>query len=403
MSEINAETDIAPVAAKRSRWVMLTGLFLVVLVFGGAAFAYEYLYGRFYEETEDAYVDGNRVQIGSRINGTVVSIYVDDGDLVEQGQVLIELDPSDAATALEQTKADLASAVRRVRGLFASVDNYRAQVETRKLVQQQARSDYNRRRKLAAAGVLSQETMSHSRDALGEADNALVSAQQQLNSTLALVEGTEISTHPEVLVAAAKLHQAYVNHARTQLVAPVSGYVAQRNVQPGSSVATGQQLMAVIPLDQVWIEANFKETQLRKMKIGQTVEVIADLYGDEVLYEGRIESLGVGTGGAFALLPPQNASGNWIKIIQRVPVRIGLVREELLEHPLRLGMSTRAEVDLHQQDGAVLAAASTGSVRYATDIYEHLDKEANNLAAQLIKANSAGLTNSDVTVVSQAQ
>lgn len=403
MSGINTEAEESPVSAKRSRWMMLSVLLVMVLIGGGAAFAYESLYGRFYEETEDAYVDGNRVQIGSRINGTVVSINVDDGDYVEQGQVLIELDPSDAAIALEQAKADLASAVRQVRGLFASVDNSRAQVETRKLVQQQARSDYNRRRKLAAAGVLSEETMSHSRDALGEADNALISARQQLNSTLALVEGTEVSTHPEVLVATAKLHQAYINHARTHLVAPVSGYVAQRNVQPGGSVATGQPLMAVIPLDQVWIEANFKETQLRKMKIGQTVEVIADLYGDDVLYEGRIESLGVGTGGAFALLPPQNASGNWIKIVQRVPVRIGLSRDELLEHPLRLGMSTRVEVDLHQQDGEVLAKASTESVRYTTDIYEHLDKEANLLAAQLIKANSAGLTKGDGSAVSQVQ
>lgn len=402
MNEDNVTVETRPASAKRSRLMLLSGLFFIVLVIVGSVFAYEHLYGRFYEETEDAYVDGNRVQIGSGINGTVIRINTDDGDYVEQGQVLVELDPSDTAIALEQAKADLATTVREVRGLFSSVDNYRAQLATRELERQQARSDFNRRDKLAAAGVLSQETMAHAQDALGEAENALVIARQQLSSTLALVEGTTIATHPKVQAATAKLHQAFINHARTHLIAPVSGYVAQRSVQPGARVTTGQALMAVIPLDQVWIEANFKETQMRQMQIGQTVDITADLYGSDVHYQGRIESLGVGTGGAFALLPAQNASGNWIKIVQRVPVRIGLQADELQAHPLRLGMSTQVEVDLHQQDGEVLASRVDHSARYATDIYANLLQEADQLAAQLIRANSATITQNTIEM-SQAQ
>jgi len=401
MSEDIEQVEGQPESAKRSRRVLLSSLLLVVLIAGSCVFGYEHFYGRFYEDTEDAYVDGDRVQIGSRITGTVVRINVDDGDYVEQGQVLVQLDPSDKTIALEQAEADLATAVRQVRGLFASVDNYRAQLETRKLQLQQARSDFNRRRKLAASGALSEEAMSHSRDALGEAENALTSARQQLNSTLAPVEGTTIATHPAVQAASAGLHQAYINHARTHLVAPVSGYVAMRNVQPGSRVEPGQPLMAVVPLDQLWISANFKETQMRQMQIGQSVDVIADLYGDEVHYQGRIESLGVGTGGAFSLLPAQNASGNWIKIVQRVPVRIGLHSAELQQHPLRIGMSTQVQVDLRQQGGEVLATTPHLQARYTTDVYEHLIKEADLLAAQLIRDNSSGQSVSVTSGVAQ--
>jgi membrane fusion protein (multidrug efflux system) len=391
MSEAIEQAEKQPESVKKSRRVLLSSLFLMVLVAAAGVFGYEYFYGRFYEDTEDAYVDGDRVQIGSQISGTVVRINVDDGDYVEQGQVLVELDPSDKTIALEKAKADLATAVRQVRGLFASVDNYRAQVKTRKLQLQQARSDFNRRRKLGLAGALSEEAMSHSRDALGEAENALTSAQQQLNSTLALVEGTTVATHPSVQTATAALQQAYINHARTHLVAPVSGYVAMRNVQPGSRIEPGQPLMAVVPLNQLWISANFKETQMSKMQIGQSVDVVADLYGDEVHYQGRIESLGVGTGGAFSLLPAQNASGNWIKIVQRVPVRIGLKSDELQQHPLRIGMSTQVQVDLRLQDGEVLATTPHRQARYTTDVYEHLLQEADLLAAQLIRDNSADL------------
>ncbi|MDO6563666.1 HlyD family efflux transporter periplasmic adaptor subunit [Amphritea sp. 1_MG-2023] len=388
MNDSNAPVESRPASAKRSRLILLSGLFFIVLIIGVSVFAYEHLYGRFYEATEDAYVDGNRVQIGSGINGTVIRINADDGDYVEQGQVLVELDPSDTAIALAAAQADLAATVREVRGLFSSVANHRAQLATRQLERQQAYSDFNRRDKLAAAGVLSQEAMSHSRDALGQTENALIIARQQLSRSQALVEGTSLETHPQVQAARAKLHQAYINHARTHLLAPVSGYVAQRRVQPGARVAAGQALMAVIPLHQVWIEANFKETQMRQMQIGQAVDITADLYGSDVHYQGHIESLGVGTGGAFALLPAQNASGNWIKIVQRVPVRIGLQPEALQTHPLRLGMSTRVEVDLHQQDGDVLARRADPTARYTTDIYDNLLQEADQLATQLIQANS---------------
>lgn len=378
---------------RRHRRKQLFGaLLLTVVVTVAAGYSYHHFHGRYYEETEDAYVDGDQVQIGPLIAGTVTRINVKDGDLVEQGQILVELDPSDTAIALEQAKADLAATVRRVRGLFSDVDSYRAQVETRKVELDQAHSDFERRRKLAAAGAVSQEEMYHARDTLGSAENALTSARQQLSSTLALVEGTTVATHPEVQAVSARLHKAYIDNARTRLAAPVGGYVAKRSVQPGARVEPGAALMAVIPLHRVWVDANFKETQIRQMRIGQPVEVTADLYGKDVEFRGHIESIGVGTGSAFALLPAQNASGNWIKIIQRVPVRIALENEQLQSHPLRLGLSTRVKVDLHRQTGQVLPTRTDMTARYSTDIYDHLVREANRLSEQLIKDNSASLT-----------
>ena len=370
-----------------SRKRLLFGLGAIVVLCSAAIFAYHEFYGRFYEETDDAYVGGNLVQITPQISGTVTRISVDDGDYVEAGQPLVWLDPADTEVAQQSAEANLARIVRQVRGLFSNVDNTKAQVAAQRIAVQQAEADFRRRETLASNGAISREELAHSRDALNSARSALVSAQQQLDSNRALVDDTVVASHPEVQSAAAQLRQAYLNNARSTLVAPVSGYVAKRSVQVGARVQPGASLMAVVPLQDVWVDANFKETQLREMRIGQPVTVEADLYGDEVTYQGHIESLGVGTGSAFSLLPAQNASGNWIKIVQRLPVRIRLDDQALQTHPLRVGLSTTVTVDLHDQSGAQLLTQTPEQARFSTSVYDDTLGKADALIERIIHAN----------------
>jgi membrane fusion protein (multidrug efflux system) len=372
------------------RRMLLISLALVVILAVLGVYLYHLFYGRFHENTDDAYVNGNLVQITPQVTGTVVSIGADDGDYVEQGQVLVRFDPSDSEVALQSAEANLARTVRQVRGLYSTVDSYKAQVASRKTDVERARADFQRRQKLAQGGAISQEELSHARDTLNSAQSALNSAQQQLDTNAALVDETDVASHPDVKAAAAQMRQAYLDEARSSLVAPVSGYVAQRSVQVGSRVQPGTPLMAVVPLEQIWIDANFKETQLRDMRIGQPVEVEADLYGSDVRYRGTVESLGVGTGTAFSLLPAQNASGNWIKIVQRLPVRIRLEQDNLKKHPLRIGLSTDVTVDLHDQDGELLAQKPLTQPRFATDVYERQLAEADALIEQIIQRNAPG-------------
>ncbi|WAJ36175.1 efflux RND transporter periplasmic adaptor subunit [Pseudomonas sp. GOM7] len=381
-SQATSATDNS---GKRKR--LLLGLGAIVVLCSAAVFAYHELYGRFYEETDDAYVGGNLVQITPRITGTVTRIAVDDGDYVEAGQPLVWLDPADTQVALQSAEANLARTVRQVRGLYSNVDSYKAQVASRRIDVQRAQADYQRRVALASKGAISREELAHARDTLNSAQSALVAAQQQLDSNQALVDDTVIASHPEVKSAAAQLRQAFLNNARTTLLAPVSGYVAQRSVQVGSRIQPGAALMAVVPLHDIWVDANFKETQLREMRIGQPVTVEADLYGDDVVYQGHVESLGVGTGSAFSLLPAQNASGNWIKIVQRLPVRIQLDEEALDKHPLRIGLSTTVTVDLHDQSGPQLSTQMPKQARFSTAVYDEPLAEADALIERIIHAN----------------
>ncbi|MCH4878488.1 HlyD family efflux transporter periplasmic adaptor subunit [Pseudomonas sp. TMW22090] len=373
----------------RKRKIMLVLLAIVVILAGAGVWAYHELYGRWNESTDDAYVNGNVVEITPLVTGTVVSIGADDGDLVHEGQVLINFDPNDAEVGLQSAQANLARTVRQVRGLYSNVDGMKAQVNAQQAEVQKAQDNFNRRKNLAAGGAISQEELSHARDDLTSAQNALANARQQLKTTSALVDDTVVSSHPDVMSAAAQLRQAYLTNARSTLIAPVTGYVAKRTVQLGQRVQPGTALMAVIPLDQLWIDANFKETQLRDMRIGQPVDIEADLYGSDVKYSGTIDSLGAGTGSAFALLPAQNATGNWIKIVQRVPVRIHINAEELARHPLRVGLSTQVDVNLHDQSGPVLAQQPPQKASFSTNVYERQLAEADAMIAQLIHDNSA--------------
>jgi len=376
----------------RKRKLMLLVLAVVVALAGAGVWAYHEFIGRWSESTDDAYVNGNVVEITPLVTGTVVSIGADDGDLVHEGQVLINFDPNDAEVGLQSAKANLARTVRQVRGLYSNVDGMKAQVNAQQAEVQKAQDNFNRRKNLAAGGAISQEELSHARDDLTSAQNALANARQQLKTTSALVDDTVVSSHPDVMAAAAQLRQAYLTNARSTLIAPVTGYVAKRTVQLGQRVQPGTALMAVIPLDQLWIDANFKETQLRDMRIGQPVEIESDIYGSDVKFSGTIDSLGAGTGSAFALLPAQNATGNWIKIVQRVPVRIHVNAEELAKHPLRVGLSTNVEVNLHDQSGPVLAQQPPQKASFSTNVYDRQLAEADAMITQLIHDNSAAVS-----------
>ena len=366
-------------ANQRKRKLWLSGLAILVILLGLAVWAWHELYGRWSESTDDAYVNGNVVEITPLVTGTVVSIGADDGDLVHEGQVLINFDPSDAQVGLQSAEANLARTVRQVRGLFSDVKGMKAQVAAQKVEVQKNQDNYNRRKSLAAGGAISQEELSHARDDLSSAQSALRNAEQKLDTTSALGDNTAV-----------QLRQAYLANARSTLIAPVTGYVAKRTVQLGQRVQPGTALMAVIPLNQLWIDANFKETQLHKMRIGQPVDIESDIYGSNVKYSGTIDSIGAGTGSAFALLPAQNATGNWIKIVQRVPVRIHINADELAEHPLRVGLSTTVDVNLRDQTGPVLAQQPPQKASFSTNVYAQQLADAEALITRLIDSNSAG-------------
>ena len=371
---------------KRKRALLIV---LAVVVLGGAAWlAYYLLVARWHQDTDDAYVQGNVVTVTPQTLGTVVAINADDGMRVKAGQVLVQLDPNDAKVAYEQAVANLAATVRQVRGLYSSVDSAQADIAARQVAVAQARADVARRSGLVATGAVSSEELAHARAQLEAAEAALSASHGQLSRNRALVDATTVADQPQVQAAAAQLRQAYLNMQRAAIVAPIDGFVAKRSVQLGQRVAPGTTMMAVVPLDQVWVDANFKETQLHNMRLGQAVKLTADVYGSDVEYTGKLTSLGLGTGSAFSLLPAQNASGNWIKIVQRVPVRIELDRKQLAEHPLRLGMSMSVDVDVRDQDGGVLPAARPDDTSLlATQAYAKQLQDADALIERIIGAN----------------
>ncbi|QNP40306.1 efflux RND transporter periplasmic adaptor subunit [Lysobacter solisilvae (ex Woo and Kim 2020)] len=387
-TKINPNAATTPAQPPNSKRKRALAILAVVVVIAGFAWALWYLLvARWHESTDDAYVQGNVVAITPQTVGTVVSIGADDGMKVDAGQILVQLDPNDARVAYEQAVANLASTVRSVRGLYSAVEAGQADIAARRVAVEKASADVKRREGLVATGAVSAEELAHARDELAAAQAALSVSNENLARNRALVDATTVIDQPQVKAAAAQLRQAYLNNQRTAIVAPVSGYVAKRSVQLGQRVQPGTTLMTVIPLEQVWVEANFKETQLAKMRIGQPVQLHADLYGDDIEFDGKLSSLGLGTGSAFALLPAQNASGNWIKIVQRVPVRIELDRKQLAEHPLRIGLSMHADVSLRDQSGAVLASKPEDKALLTTDAYAKQLGEAEALIQKIVREN----------------
>ncbi|NCF06813.1 Multidrug efflux system EmrAB-OMF, membrane fusion component EmrA [Kosakonia radicincitans] len=390
MQTSSAQAERAPGKRKRNFAI----LFLILLAIAAGCLAWYFLYARYYETTDDAYVNANLVTLTPQIAGTVTQVAVDEGDYVEKGQPLVLLDPSDTEIALQQAEANLASTVRQVRGLYSTADNYRAQVEAKQVALQTAQNDYARRQKIFASGAVAAEDLAHYRDAVTTAKSDLAAAQQALTTNLAMVDDTVVDSHPEIKSAVATLRQRYLDNARSTIVAPVSGFVAKRAVQLGMRVDSGTTLMSIVPLDQVWVDANFKESQMETMRLGQKVTLTADLYGDNVEYHGVIESLGIGTGSAFSLLPAQNASGNWIKIVQRLPVRITLDPHDMQKHPLRVGLSMFARVDIRDTDGHLLPQQTVAVPRFTTDVYQNALQNADQLVAKILHDNSQAVASS---------
>jgi membrane fusion protein (multidrug efflux system) len=332
-------------------------MLLLTLAFLGIAAAYGvYWFSvlRWRESTDDAYVAGHIVQITPQIGGTVKAVFVDDTDAVAAGDTLVELDAADSRVALDQAEAALAQAVREVRVLNVKNDALRAEVAVRQSEVDRLTQDLARRTEIVRRGFVSKEDFEHTREALRMAQSALIAAREQLAANRALTAGTELGNHPGVLQAASKVEEAWLAWSRSRIAAPLAGQVAKRNVQVGQRVAAGTPLMAVVPLRQLWVEANFKEVQLGKMRVGQPVTLTADFHGSSVEYRGRVAGLAAGTGSAFALLPAQNATGNWIKVVQRVPVRVEIEAAQLEKYPLRIGLSMRATVDIHDNGGATV-------------------------------------------------
>jgi len=341
------------------------------------------------ETTDDAYVGGNQVSVSSQITGTVTAVLADDTQLVRAGQPLVRLDPTDAEVALAKAKSALAAAVRQVRQQTEQASQFDAAIASRRTDLSQAQADLNRRQPLLADKAIAPEEVAHAREAVRNAENALDQVLRQSAAAHALVDGTPVAENPMVMQAKAAFREAWINHERTAIVAPVGGYVAQRNAQVGSRITPGQPLMTIIPLGDLWVDANFKESQLRNIRIGQPVAIESDIYGGTVDYHGRVVGLAPGTGAAFALLPPQNASGNWIKVVQRVPVRISLDAKELQQHPLRVGLSTSVKVDTRERNGAVLATAPVTKPVAETDVYASDFAKAESEADAIVRANLA--------------
>jgi len=370
---------------RRTRWLLIVTSAFVVL--GAVAAAYWLLYASHYEQTDDAYVAGDLVNVSSQVSGTVVSIGADETDFVQMGQELIRLDDTDARIALTEAENQLAKVVRQVRTVFTSRDELSAVLAQRRADLSRARTDLERRKSLGKSGAVSAEEISHAQDAFNAAQQALIAAEKSLAGGTALLGRTGVSDNPDVQAAATAVQRAWLALRRTRIHAPVSGYIARRPAQLGERTSSGNPLLSIVPLERLRVEANFKEVQLSRMRIGQPVRIEADLYGGRVEYRGTVAGLGLGTGAAFALLPAQNATGNWIKVVQRVPVRVELYPKDLAAHPLRIGLSTRASVDIRNDSGPQLAVVPRKEPVLSTDIYQIDMSEVTARIAQIIADN----------------
>jgi membrane fusion protein (multidrug efflux system) len=349
-------------------------LMLICVLAGIVGFAvYYFAIARNQVKTDDAYVNGNLVLLSPQIGGTVIAINTDETQFVQRGEVLVQLDPRDTEVALAQAKASLGQTVRDVAQLFAQEARDAALVDAQQTVFTQANQDLARDRSVFDVHGVSDETLKHDEHTVHTARAALEEAQASLASTRAQIVGTRPESHPRVLQSEANLRTAWLAAARTRVVAPASGYVVRRSVQLGQQVTPSTEMLAIVPLDSVWIDANFKENQLGSLRIGQPVRVSADMYGSHVPYHGKVLGLSAGTGSSLAVLPAQNATGNWIKIVQRLPVRIGLDPNELKQHPLFLGLSTAVDVDIHDQGGAPLSQQPVWQSSLNTDAYASQD------------------------------
>ncbi len=330
---------------KRTRKHLMLALAGAVAVTGSGSGTYWKLYASHYVSTDDAYVGADSAQISSQVVGTIATVRVDDTTPVHKGDVLATIDPADAQIEVSRAEAEYQRTLQRVNQYFAQESAAVSQVSAREADLAHAKDEYDRRRGLAETGAVSAQEVSATRSAFDAARANLASAEQQLAAARALTRGATVENHPETAAARAALDRAKLDLARTTIVAPIDGVVTQRNVQVGQRVLPGVSLMVVVPVQSAYVDANFKEVQLEKVHPGQPVKLVSDLYGDDVVYRGHVVGFSGGTGAAFAVVPAQNATGNWIKVVQRVPVRIAIDPAQLGEHPLRVGLSMTATID----------------------------------------------------------
>lgn len=383
-----AQSPQQPANKKKTRKKVLLLLALLFVLAGIAWGVYWFLVLRHFQETDDAYVAGNQVQVMAQVSGSVNKVWFDDTDFVKKGDVLVSLDKTDAEQAFEKAQTALATSVRQTHQLMINAKQYQASIALQQTALAQAEADLKRREPLGASNLIGREELQHSRDAVATAKAQLDVAVQQYNANQAMILNTSLEEQPAVKQAAAELRDAWLALQRTDIRSPMDGYVSRRSVQVGSQIDTSSALMAVVPATSLWIDANFKETQLAGVRIGQDATVVADIYGDDVVYHGKVVGLDMGTGSAFSLLPAQNATGNWIKVVQRLPVRIELNQDDIVKHPLRIGLSTLVKIDTTNADGSVLATSVRQQAAYSSNALAIDLAPANQLIADIVRANA---------------
>ena len=371
---------------QRKKGLSIFILLLLLIAIGSAAYWFFFIKG--FEETEDAYVSGNQVMVSSQVAGNISKINVDNMDPVQAGDVLLELDDTNAKLSFEQAKSNLANAVRQISQLNYTVKQLKSAVRANEITLAQAQGNLNRRVQLVKDGAIDKESFQHAKEAVELAKANLTTSQNQLEANQALLLDGPLSEQPQIQSAVSNLKQAWLNLERTKIRSPIKGYVARRNAQVGQAVSVGGALMAVVTTDQMWLDANFKETQLTHMRIGQPVEIHFDLYGKDKTFDGKVVGIEMGTGSAFSLLPTQNATGNWIKVVQRVPVRIQLDPQQLAENPLRIGLSATVKVNVSDSQGETLRNKAPSTTLYSTNVLQYDESAVNNLIESIIRDNS---------------
>ena len=371
---------------QRKKGLSIFILLLLLISIGSAAYWFFFIKG--FEETEDAYVSGNQVMVSAQVAGNISKINVDNMDPVQAGDVLLELDDTNAKLSFEQAKSNLANAVRQVSQLNYTVKQLKSAVRANEITLAQAQGNLNRRVQLVKDGAIDKESFQHAKEAVELAKANLTTSQNQLEANQALLLDGPLSEQPQIQSAVSNLKQAWLNLERTKIRSPIKGYVARRNAQVGQAVSVGGALMAVVTTDQMWLDANFKETQLTHMRIGQPVEIHFDLYGKDKTFNGKVVGIEMGTGSAFSLLPTQNATGNWIKVVQRVPVRIQLDPQQLIENPLRIGLSATVKVNVSDSQGETLRNQAPTTTLYSTNVLQYDESAVNNLIESIIRDNS---------------
>lgn len=380
-------SEAAPSNKTKNRKKGLSIFILLLIVSGILAAFYWLFFLKDIESTEDAYVGGNQIMVSGQVAGNVAKINVDNMDKVRAGDILIELDDTNAKLSFEQAQSNLANAVRQIKQLEFTVQQLQAAVNANEITLAQAQGNLNRRVQLEKSGAIDQESFQHAKEAVALAKANLSSSQNQLAANQALLLARPLMQQPQIQNAVAAVKQAWLNLQRTQIKSPIDGYVARRSVQVGQAVSVGSPLMAVISTEQMWLDANFKETQLTDMRLGQPAEVHFDLYGKDKVFHGTVVGIDIGTGSAFSLLPSQNASGNWIKVVQRIPVRIQLDAQQIAENPLRIGLSATVKVNVANKDGAFLREIDAPRTHYTTDTLHYDESAVDSLIQSIIEQN----------------